>query len=519
MKQKEINITEEDDDVNLKYKPHEQNSSSKQNSCDNNDNNKTILSKKIRWIILILLCILHSVVAITAGVFSSAVTQIKNDLSLNDQQFGTFGTISGLGSLFGSLLFTLVISIVNHKYFLIISIVFNCIGHALVYYGSQYYLLILGRFISGVVCVHIFLYLPLWAAQFAIQEWRTFMMTSLQLSGTIGSIWGYLINIIIGPKQWKEGFMVEIKIEFIIALLLLFIPNDYFKKNLFYFGHNVPKKESFNSSISSPLKSRKNTKTYESIFITDYDQLDKSNTDNSDLSDDNINETKVKKNSFYSTVICNIILICLCLARNIQYFIDTAIMYWYTDYIESGLNSTNSKDIFISYTMSSTIASLLGVPFGGIVGSLTGGFDGENSPLVILILNVISSSAVIAVPYAKDVMWFTIFISFCNFVMDGAISFEIGLTYSVIPKRYAGLSTGLIGLFFNLFAFFPSPYVYGVLKQNFGSSCAMSILTKLSMITVFVSVICLMFSHKERIRKLKKKKKEEEGIMLQEIKE
>ena len=183
MKQKEINITEDDDDINLKYKSQEQNSSSsiKQNSINDNEKNTIILSKRIRWIILILLCILHSVIAITTGVFSSAVTQIKNDLSLNDQQFGVFGTISGLGSLFGSLLFTLLISIVNHKYFLIISVVFNCCGHALVYYGSQYYLLILGRFISGVVCVHIFLYLPLWSAQFAIQEWKTFMMTSLKL--------------------------------------------------------------------------------------------------------------------------------------------------------------------------------------------------------------------------------------------------------------------------------------------------------------------------------------------------
>ena len=521
MKQREINITE-DDDMNLKYKQQEEKSSSniKQNSInDNHEQSKIILSKKVRWIILVLLCILHSVVAITTGVFSSAVTQIKNDLSLDDQQFGIFGTISGLGSLFGSLLFTLLISIVNHKYFLILSVIFNCCGHALVYFGSKYYLLILGRFISGVVCVHIFLYLPLWAAQFAIQEWKTFMMTSLQLSGTIGSIWGYLINIIIGPKQWKEGFMVEIKIELIVALLLFFIPNDYFKKNLFYFGHNVPKKESINSSTSPTLKSRKNSKAYESIFMADYEQLDKSNEDNNNLSIEHTNESLISKNTFYNTVICNIILICLCLARNMQYFIDTAIMYWYTDYIETGLHSTNSKEIFISYTMSSTIASLIGVPFGGIMGSLTGGFDGKNSPLVILILNIISCSAIIAVPYAKNVTWFTIFISFCNLVMDGAISFEIGLTYSVIPKKFAGLSTGLIGLFFNLFAFFPSPYVYGVLKQNFGSTCAMSILTKLSLFTVFVSVVCLAFSHKEKNKKMKKKKNEQEGTMLQDLKE
>jgi hypothetical protein len=134
-------------------------------------------------------------------------------------------------------------------------------------------------------------------------------MTSLQLSGTIGSIWGYLINIIIGPKQWKEGFMVEIKIELIIALLLFFIPNDYFKKNLFYFGHNVPKKESINSSTSPTLKSRKNSKAYESIFMADYEQLDKSNEDNNNLSIEHTNESLISKNTFYNTVICNIILI------------------------------------------------------------------------------------------------------------------------------------------------------------------------------------------------------------------
>lgn len=302
--------------------------------------------------------------------------------------------------------------------------------------------------------------------------------------------------------------MVEIQIESIIAVLLLFIPNDYFKRNLFYYGHTKRSRTSSMHSASSVH--RKNTKTYESIFISDSSHSSDVNECESD------NACSSNKNSFYNTVICNVVLMCLCLARTVQYFIDTAVMYWYTDYIETALRSNNTHDIFISYTMSSTIASLMGVPFGGVVGTLTGGFDGVNSPLVILVLNVISSSAVVAVPYASSVMWFTIFISFCNFIMDGAISFEVGLTYSVIPKRYAGLSTGLIGLFLNLFAFFPAPYVYGVLKQNYGSSYAMSVLTKLSMITVTVSIVCLVYARRQR---RKEKHTEDEGEMLQDVKE
>ena len=38
-------------------------------------------------------------------------------------------------------------------------------------------------------------------------------------------------------------------------------------------------------------------------------------------------------------------------------------------------------------------------------------------------------------------------LSLNDFVKNGAISFEIGLTYSVIPKRYGGLSIGLLGSF------------------------------------------------------------------------
>jgi hypothetical protein len=54
-----------------------------------------------------------------------------------------------------------------------------------------------------------------------------------------------------------------------------------------------------------------------------------------------------------------------------------------------------------------------------------------------------------------------------DFLMNGAISFEIELTYFVKPKRYTGLSIGLIRFLFDLFAFFPNPYVYGILTQNF----------------------------------------------------
>jgi predicted MFS family arabinose efflux permease len=74
-----------------------------------------LLSKKIIWILMILISLSHALIYISPGILSSCITQIKIELGLSDEEFGMFGTINGFGALIGSLVFTLIIEKVNHK--------------------------------------------------------------------------------------------------------------------------------------------------------------------------------------------------------------------------------------------------------------------------------------------------------------------------------------------------------------------------------------------------------------------
>ena len=86
---------------------------------------KVILSKSLRWFILLILCLLHSFLGVSGGVFSSGVTIIKKELNLTDNQFGSFGSINGIGSIIGSFLFTLLNNKISRKYYFLFAMSLN----------------------------------------------------------------------------------------------------------------------------------------------------------------------------------------------------------------------------------------------------------------------------------------------------------------------------------------------------------------------------------------------------------
>ena len=86
-----------------------------------------LLSENIIWLIMYIISLIHGLICISPGIISSCVTEIKNEFNLSDENFGTLGTIYGFGSLIGSLIFALIIEIINHKYLICGMIIINCL--------------------------------------------------------------------------------------------------------------------------------------------------------------------------------------------------------------------------------------------------------------------------------------------------------------------------------------------------------------------------------------------------------
>ena len=91
--------------------------------------NNQKISNNIIWVTMFLISIIHGLMCISQGILSSCVTEIKHELFLSDKEFSFFGTINGLGSLMGSLIFTLIINKVSHKYLITSMLLINSVCH------------------------------------------------------------------------------------------------------------------------------------------------------------------------------------------------------------------------------------------------------------------------------------------------------------------------------------------------------------------------------------------------------
>ena len=150
-------------------------------------------SENIIWALMIIISIIHGLMCISQGILSSYVTEIKQELNLSYEEYSMFGTMNGLGSLIGSFVFTLIIDYVSHKYLICIMLIINTISHFAFFFKLKYFILLISRFTSGFASVFCYIYFPMWVDEFGIKEWLNFMQTTVQVSNTIGHIFGYFI--------------------------------------------------------------------------------------------------------------------------------------------------------------------------------------------------------------------------------------------------------------------------------------------------------------------------------------
>ena len=386
---------------------------------------KIILNKDTRWFIMWDISIIHGLMCIAPGILSSCITQMRKDLKLSDEKFGLFGTIYGFGSLLGSLIFTIIIEKINHKLLIITMLLINCICHFAFYFKLNYDIMLLSRFISGFVCVICFIYYPMWVDKFGIKNWVNFMQTTVQVSNTIGAILGYLIFLILGSKNWANGFLIEsISISFCV-FLLIFVPSKYFDKNF----HDYEREENFLDNNNEIIK--------------------------------NIE----KKESIFKDIICNLPYILITLYRGNRIFIYVAIYFWYEDYIEFVLVEKNSKIIFFSFSITMVISSLIGNILGGVILNLVGGQKSKYLFFSMLILQFFSVIFGILSPLKNSVLHFSALMSLYMLINSASGIISISASFAVMPKTLKGTATGIYSIIVSLIAYLPAPYAFAFIKK------------------------------------------------------
>ena len=413
------------------------------------------LSRGIRWVLMIIFTLLYVILMFNVGIFTAAITQIKKDLSLEDNQYGLLGSYNGGGKIIGTLIFLLIVNKYNRKYILIIPLFISSISIYLFTIFENRYILYLLRGINGICQVFGFIYFPIWIDQFGIQKRKTLMMTLIQLAAPFGMAGGYLINYLIESKNWRSGFIIEFIGECGLLFLILFFPRIYFSRNIYY---------------KSDGDSRKNKRTKINDELFDNDKKELFLKAGKGL--DSIFYAEAKKSqltgSFFSNVISllkNKLFMFAVLYKSTTQFICAGIGYWIVDFLENVLNEKSQGVKFQSYLIIIIGGPLIGMVIGGFLGSLTGGYEKKASIFLIFIFQFIASIIGIFVIFCDTANAFNIVIGTFFIFNSAAVPINSGFILWSVPKEMKGLANGVSNLIVTFLGKFPAPYLYGLINE------------------------------------------------------
>ena len=386
------------------------------------------LSEKVIWLLMSIISLIHGLICISPGILSSYVTELKKEFNLNDEKYGNLGTAYGFGSLLGSLIFALIIRIVNNKYLICGMITINCFCNFIFFFTINFSILLTSRFVSGFASVFCFIYFPIWVENFAMKKWVNFMQTTVQVANTVGNIIGYFIYLILGSHKWKDGFFIESFSILFLVLIMLMIPSRYYNKN----------------------KKIKNN-----VEITDskVTQLEKKG-----LGIDS-SENIVKE------IFLNFPFIMIVLYRANRIFIFQALNFWFSDYLQNSLSEKNPTVIFWSYSITMVFSSLIGNILGGIIVNKIGGTKSKLSFISMAILQFLSILFGFFSPITDSVLYFTILMSLYILFNSASGIISISATFAVVSENLAGPANGVYSFIVNLIGFLPAPYFYAILKK------------------------------------------------------
>jgi len=441
------------------------------------------LNRGVRWVLMIIFTFLYILLMFNVGIFTAATTKIKEDLSLNNEQYGLLGSYNGGGKIIGTLIFMIIVNKFNRKYLLIIPLFISSLS---IYFFTKIdnrYILYILRGINGVCQVFGFIYFPIWIDQFGIQKRKTMMMTLIQLAAPFGMAGGYLINYLIGSESWRAGFIIEFVGECGLLFLLLFFPRIYFSRNIYYKNEGDSRKS-------------KRIKSNDELFDNDKKELFLKE----GKSPDSIFYAENKKSkvagSFFSNIISiltNKIFMFAVLYKSTTQFICAGIGYWIVDFLENVLNEKSQGVKFQSYLIIIIGGPLIGMVIGGFLGSLTGGYEKKASIFLIFIFQFIASIIGIFVIFCDTANSFNLVIGTFFIFNSAAVPINSGFILWAVPKELKGLANGISSLIVTFLGKFPAPFLYGFIQENSSQKNSKNGMIFL-MIIAFVGDVCLLLA-------------------------
>ena len=391
-----------------------------------------VLFKSIIWLLLILISINHAFLSITPITMNRCKSRIKFELKLSYEAYDLLRSFNNLGSLLGAIIFTLIIEKINHKHTLISFLLINCICHFSFYLKLPFLVLLISRFISGLVTSYCTIYFPFWVDKFGINNWIGFMQALVQISKIFGVSIGYSLFSILGNRNWNYFFLIESVLVTIVTFLMYLIPSDYYDKR--------------------------------------YIDMEREN-----KIDINIDE-KVEKETVIKDIFFNIPFLLLQFYRGKIIFINQANRYYYSNQLDSAIFGNEKNFVFHSYLFNTVLSSFLGIITGSLILIMIGGQNSKHSFLCLFYLQLLSCFLGFLSNKYDSTVFFNIMICLFNYFNSACGIISINVSFSLMAKSLKGISCGILNIIHNLIGILPAFKGYKLIKNYVGEKGIINVL-------------------------------------------
>ena len=476
----------------------------KENLVSNNE--KVKLSRKTRLMIFVIFFCLHFFNCSDGGVVSSGVKEVKNDLKIEDQEFGLFTSIVQIGRIVGTLSVMVFLNYFNRKYLIFFALILKSVTFLIYNVIQDYYIIMAFRFLQGFSHVFTYVYFPTWVDQFGLQNYKTTMTSFIQTASPFGSVFGFSlvdffkqrnlkaieensknIDFVAPLSSYKKGFNFLASAILILDLVLLFLPDQFFSPKIFFFKQITEEHDGRDSIFS--------------LFEVDEERM---------------KEKQNKKSEGVWSQFLRPVYSSIVLARTVVMFTFMGIHSWLGDYFGNVLGQDKGLARSTTYTLVSILGPFLGSMAGAGVCDLIGGIKNIKSSLLGILFSILTGICAIVIPMITDYIYFTIALFLFFFFANCMMPIMIGVSFDSVTKKYKGASYGVNSLLCTILGNLPAPSVYGYINGKYKNTNKRMAMT-VNLNYIWVNTIFLGVNYFFRLKKSKEEIVEDKETELKDI--
>jgi MFS family permease len=154
------------------------------------------------------------------------------------------------------------------------------------------------------------------------------------------------------------------------------------------------------------------------------------------------------------------------LAITVLMFVQTANIYWATEYMKKELHGEESTStVELIFLLCILTAPFVGSIMGGIITTKLGGYKTRGAFIQVLIIYMILMAACLPTSFVKEYYVFGICLWFIVFVFGYTEPILIGIMLNMVspPERSTAISVTMFIMM--SFGLLPAPYVYGAVYE------------------------------------------------------